>query len=681
MPRPRPGRCRGPPADHVGRALDGLGPVAVGRRVVRDERLAGSGEVAQPQVERVDAERVRRLVHVRLDRPDLLRVAEATERGRGHGVGEHAPGEDPDVRHAIRAVRGVAALRDGPVGDVGVGADQVVRLDVAEDERAVASEPGPDVDLGRSPADGLERLLEREHEADLASGRARHEREQRLVLRMLLATERPARVRREHADLREREAEQVGDDPLEPVRVLDRAPDHDPVAVGRGHVGVGLDGELGDHREGVRALDDEVGLGWPRPRRRPSRDGARGGRSCRRTGRRGGARGPGRAARPGRAPARSCGARAAPRTRPRRARRPPRRHRGSRRRPRRRVRRGTSSRRWRGRAGRGAAARSGASGRAGRPAVITRRTPGTRERGGGVDAADPRPRHVERDELHVEDVVVGQVGDVLLLPGDAGTAADPGCRLPDAHCGATFASGTAERSPTGGAALVVCVGFAARGSLDRLDDLLVAGAAAEVAGEALLDLGAGRVRREGEQRLRGDELARDAEAALRGAGVEERLLERMEPIAGRQPLDGADGRAVRLDREHQARIDAHAVDHDGAGAAFADEAALLRAGQPEIVAQDLEERVVRRDLDRARPAVDGQLDRRASSSRRRAGREPLDGDRDRPKAEDAEHRQPVLRARPHRAGRRAGRREQGLEQLRLGALRRAPDRRAPRSRR
>ena len=72
-----------------------------------------------------------------------------------------------------------------------------------------------------------------------------------------------------------------------------------------------------------------------------------------------------------------------------------------------------------------------------------------------VDPADPRARHVERDELDVEDVVVGQVGDVLLLPGDAGTAADPGCRLPDAHCGATFASGTADRSPTGGAALVV----------------------------------------------------------------------------------------------------------------------------------------------------------------------------------------------------------------------------------
>ena len=67
------------------------------------------------------------------------------------------------------------------------------------------------------------------------------------------------------------------------------------------------------------------------------------------------------AACPGRGPARWYGARAAPRTRPRRARRPPRRRRRSGRRPRQRVRRGTSSRRWRGRGGRGVAARSGAS--------------------------------------------------------------------------------------------------------------------------------------------------------------------------------------------------------------------------------------------------------------------------------------------------------------------------------
>ena len=65
----------------------------------------------------------------------------------------------------------VAALGHGPVGDVRVRADQVVRLDVAEHERAVAAEPGPDVDLRRAAADRLERLLEGQHEPDRAAGR------------------------------------------------------------------------------------------------------------------------------------------------------------------------------------------------------------------------------------------------------------------------------------------------------------------------------------------------------------------------------------------------------------------------------------------------------------------------------------------------------------------------------
>ena len=61
-------------------------------------------------------------------------------------------------------------------------------------------------------------------------------------------------------------------------------------------------------------------------------------------------------------------------------------------------------------------------------------------------------------------------------------------------------------------------------------------------------------------------------------------------------------RPVRLDREHQARIDALPVDEDRAGAALSDEAALLRPGQAEVVAKHVEERVVRQDLEDARRA-------------------------------------------------------------------------------
>ena len=44
------------PADHLGGAAQAHRPVAIGRRVARDERIARPGEVAQPQLDRVDAE-------------------------------------------------------------------------------------------------------------------------------------------------------------------------------------------------------------------------------------------------------------------------------------------------------------------------------------------------------------------------------------------------------------------------------------------------------------------------------------------------------------------------------------------------------------------------------------------------------------------------------------------------
>ena len=101
-------------------------------------------------------------------------------------------------------------------------------------------EPGPRTRTREASPDGLERLLEGQDESDSPARRLGHEGEQGLVLRgVLLAAERAARVRRPDADLRERQGQEVGDHPLEPVRVLDRAPDRDAVAVGRRHVGGG----------------------------------------------------------------------------------------------------------------------------------------------------------------------------------------------------------------------------------------------------------------------------------------------------------------------------------------------------------------------------------------------------------------------------------------------------------
>ena len=52
---------------------------------------------------------------------------------------------------------------------------------------------------------------------------------------------------------------------------------------------------------------------------------------------------------------------------------------------------------------------------------------GDGQRRARVDPADPRPRHVEGDKLDVEDVVEGDVRDVLLPPRDALDPADA-CR-------------------------------------------------------------------------------------------------------------------------------------------------------------------------------------------------------------------------------------------------------------
>ena len=68
-------------------------------------------------------------------------------------------------------------------------------------------EAGADADLRRPAADGLEGLLEREDQADGAAGLQRHEGDERLVLRVLLATEPAARVRGEDPDLGQRHVE------------------------------------------------------------------------------------------------------------------------------------------------------------------------------------------------------------------------------------------------------------------------------------------------------------------------------------------------------------------------------------------------------------------------------------------------------------------------------------------
>ena len=111
------------------------------------------------------------------------------------------------------------------------------------------------------------------------------------------------------------------------------------------------------------------------------------------------------------------------------------------------------------------------------------------------------------------------------------------------------------------------------------------------------------------QRVGGEhQEARRAVAALQPVMRDERLLQRMQLAAVRQPLHGAYLLALRLHREHQARAHRLAVDDHRAGAADAVLAADMRAGLPAIVADGVDQRLARLDADGVVAAVDGQRD-------------------------------------------------------------------------
>src|SRR5580765_7540886 len=121
------------------------------------------------------------------------------------------------------------------------------------------------------------------------------------------------------------------------------------------------------------------------------------------------------------------------------------------------------------------------------------------------------------------------------------------------------------------------IGHPPRAFFDRLDDLLVAGAAAKVAGNRLLDALARRLRLVRKQRLGGEQDARRAVTALRGAQVGKGGLQRMEPRARFPRFGHTFHRFHRapgaLERQHQAGELRLAVDQHRAGAALAELAA------------------------------------------------------------------------------------------------------------
>jgi hypothetical protein len=141
-----------------------------------------------------------------------------------------------------------------------------------------------------------------------------------------------------------------------------------------------------------------------------------------------------------------------------------------------------------------------------------------------------------------------------------------------------------------------------------VDDFLVARAAAQVAFQAALDAGRVGMLVFRQQVVGLHHHARRAEAALHRAVFDEGFAQRFAARLVGEPLDGDDIAPGTIDGEHQAGVQRHAIDLDGAGAAFTFAAAVLGAGEADNFAQHVEG--VHRDVHRefALDPIEGEFD-------------------------------------------------------------------------
>src|SRR5712671_1013154 len=144
--------------------------------------------------------------------------------------------------------------------------------------------------------------------------------------------------------------------------------------------------------------------------------------------------------------------------------------------------------------------------------------------------------------------------------------------------------------------------------LDGLDDVRVPGAAAEVAADRLADVRFAGLLVPRQQRAPGHHHPRRAVAALQAVLLPERFLDGVELAVLLQALHGADVRAVGLYRQHRARLHRLAVQEHRAGAAVGGVAADVRPGQPQILAEQMDQEQPRLDVDSMTRAVHPQFD-------------------------------------------------------------------------
>src|SRR5665213_2036017 len=125
---------------------------------------------------------------------------------------------------------------------------------------------------------------------------------------------------------------------------------------------------------------------------------------------------------------------------------------------------------------------------------------------------------------------------------------------------------------------------------DRGDNVLVAGAATDVAFEFFTDSGRVELAVVPPDHVEGThDHPRRAVATLQAMMLAKGRLQRVEFIASGESLDGENAGAVRLRCQHRAGFYRQAVDVNDAGAALGRVATDVRARQTEFVAQKLNE--------------------------------------------------------------------------------------------
>src|SRR5690242_6393947 len=140
---------------------------------------------------------------------------------------------------------------------------------------------------------------------------------------------------------------------------------------------------------------------------------------------------------------------------------------------------------------------------------------------------------------------------------------------------------------------------------DRSDDVWIGGAAADIAAHIFADRIVVSGMAFANARDRRHDLAGRAVAALEAVMIDEGLLHRVEcSIAPGEAFDGRDRPSLGGSGQRQAGENVPSVGKHGAGAALAVVAAFLRAGQPEMLAQRIEKRRPRVELERIALTID-----------------------------------------------------------------------------